>query len=553
MGKYAKYAKHAKRLLIALAAAMLLQLAACATAGGGARQQAPASGGAAESAGTAESAGAAGTAETAETAGTAGTVQDAGGPAGEGGELEFVSVKMVLPADPQKDQDMVQAEWNKYLKERLNCELTIEALPWDSQRDKLTAMLAAGEAMDLVFTAGWNGYYSDVAKGAFIPLDGLVELYGQDMKALIDPLYLQGSRIKGELYMIPTNKEIAEGHCMWFVAELVEKYNMELAPDMTIEDFEPLYRTIKENEPNVSPMTSELDFYGVTKEIAANNDKFGEIPGFDYLMVEYGTGEIVCKYGLDWYVKKYDIYRDYYNKGYFSRDMQDKKLTQEDALKARTLFSLTGMNKPGEAELIQQANNLSAPPIKVAALPPKTDTYSTVGAGLAIASQSKAPERAMMAINLLWSDQKLIDLIQSGIEGVHYVKDPGERWHKNLPEGVANPSDTGYNPGYFWLFGNDMQNLIWDNEPADKHEQYQKFNADAYKSPILGFYFDPENVKTETTAISNVIETYREILIYGMAEPAETLEQVMGKLDASGIGRVIEEAKKQYDEWKAQA
>ncbi len=49
--------------------------------------------------------------------------------------------------------------------------------------------------------------------------------------------------------------------------------------------------------------------------------------------------------------------------------------------------------------------------------------------------------RVMTVMNLLWSDDSLINLVQKGIEEQHYIKVPDVRFHKKLPDGIAFPDD----------------------------------------------------------------------------------------------------------------
>lgn len=465
-------------------------------------------------------------------------------------EEKPVVLKLAIQGNKPGDFDLVQAEWNKYLKEKVGAELTFEFLAWDTHKQKLTSMLATNETLDMACTASWLGYYEHVAKGAFAELDGLIETYGQDMKKQINPLYLEGPRVDGKLYMLPTNKEIAEAHAQWFRTDLLKKYNLTVTKDMTIEDFEPLFKTIKEKEPGISPMYA-VDWYGVTKGQVENYEKFDNVPGYEYLYIEHATGKVQSMFDLDWAVEKYKIFRDYKLKKYGERTPPDKISQQGDAVKAGKVFSWGEMMKPGEAEVIMRGNNLTELPTPASALKAKINTQTSTGAGVAIVKYSKNKEKAMQVMNLLWSDQRLINLVQSGIENKHYVKVKDVEFHKKLPDGIKSPGDTKYDTsGFSWLFGDNLKYLIWDNEPADKHEQYRKFNAEAYTSPLLGFYFSPEKVKTQIASIDNTWETNKKILNAGMADVDETLTKLKKKLADSGMDKVIAECQAQYDNWK---
>ncbi|MCY1462377.1 hypothetical protein D9M71_801430 [compost metagenome] len=96
-----------------------------------------------------------------------------------------------------------------------------------------------------------------------------------------------------------------------------------------------------------------------------------------------------------------------------------------------------------------------------------------------------------------------------------------------------------------------MLNLIWDNAPADKHEQYQQFNDNAYKAKTLGFYFDPTKVKTEIASISSTWQTFSAGLNNGNLKVDEILPKINDKFKQNGIDAVIQEVQAQYDAWRS--
>ena len=110
-------------------------------------------------------------------------------------------------------------------------------------------------------------------------------------------------------------------------------------------------------------------------------------------------------------------------------------------------------------------------------------------------------------------------------------------------------SNVGWN-NETWLTGNGALAYAWESDSADIWKQYEEFNASAVTSPLYGFTFDTTNVKTEITAITNVIKKYKAVICAGYSEPEEAVAQMVSELQASGIDRIVEEAKTQIDAWK---
>jgi len=156
----------------------------------------------------------------------------------------------------------------------------------------------------------------------------------------------------------------------------------------------------------------------------------------------------------------------------------------------------------------------------------------------------------MMVLNLLHTDKELLNLLDWGIEGVHYVKVPGNDNMIKLPDGV-DPSKRAYNHGSQWMFGNQFLSYLWENEAPDKWEQFRKFNESAEPSLSLGFTFDPSNVKAELAVLNNIRDEFTAALETGSVDPDEVLPKYIEKAKEAGAYKVLQEKQRQLDEFLA--
>lgn len=71
----------------------------------------------------------------------------------------------------------------------------------------------------------------------------------------------------------------------------------------------------------------------------------------------------------------------------------------------------------------------------------------------------------MMLINLLHTDQEIINLLNFGIEGTHFT----------LNGNVMTQTEKSgqYAPGVAWELGNQFLNYVWSSEAPDKWEQFK--------------------------------------------------------------------------------
>jgi len=102
----------------------------------------------------------------------------------------------------------VQKAINAYIEPLIGANIVFHIIGWDDWNDKAINALQSGEKMDLIFTADWEGYGVEVSGGLLLPLDDLVAQYGQGITETLPQTFLDGVRVGGVLYGIPTNKEL---------------------------------------------------------------------------------------------------------------------------------------------------------------------------------------------------------------------------------------------------------------------------------------------------------------------------------------------------------
>ncbi len=162
---------------------------------------------------------------------------------------------------------------------------------------------------------------------------------------------------------------------------------------------------------------------------------------------------------------------------------------------------------------------------------------------IAVSNQSKNKDKAVEFLNLLNTDKYLRNLLNHGIEGIHYTR-VNDNQIKLDPEKSNN-----YSVGYYTL-GNLFITDVLDNEPDTKWDEFRQFNEESENSPILGFKFDTAPVSNQLAAINNVIEEFRRVLYSGSVNIDEYLTKFNNKLKEQGLDKVIEEAQRQLDDWK---
>ncbi|ANE46155.1 sugar ABC transporter substrate-binding protein [Paenibacillus swuensis] len=459
---------------------------------------------------------------------------------GKTDDLKPYTISFIYPGTEQPDEKAVEAKMNEILTEKINAKVDLQAIDWGAWNDKMNLMFATGEPADVVFTASWNGHSQNVKKGAFLELDGLLEKYGQDIIKTENPDFLKGAAINGKLYAIPTNKEIAASRGVIVRKDLAEKYKMDFTSVKTLTDLEPFLKTIKDNEPGVTPL-----FQSSTQTIPTyitEWDSLGDasIPGA--IRSANTETKIVNRLEDPSYLDTLKLMRSWYTKGYINKDAATSKLLANETAKTGKVFMWPESLKPGKDK--EMEGSVGFPLTQIEITPPYITTGDTTNSMLGISKTSGNPERAMMLINLLHVDKELLNLLDWGIEGTHYVK-VSDNVIK-LPEG-ADPANRPYNHGSAWMFGDQFLSFLWDNEDPAKWDNFRKFNDSAKASPGLGFTFDPEPVKSEMAVLTNIGAEFTASLETGAVDPEEVLPKYISKQKAAGLEKVIAEKQKQFD------
>ncbi|MBE7682832.1 MULTISPECIES: ABC transporter substrate-binding protein [Paenibacillus] len=437
---------------------------------------------------------------------------------------------------PQKDVNKVMEEVSKYTKEKINATVTMKMVDWGDYPQKMQVNVASGEPMDILFTSsGGFDYVQNARKGAFLELDELLPKYGKDLMDTIDPAFLSGSKVDGHNYGIPANKELPQQEVWRFNKTLLDKYNLDISNIRTLDSLEPLLKTIKENEPSVTPFAMDKNYvpYVPYDYVIQNLPMAIKLDTTDYKLVNIlETPEM--KEALTTMNK-------YYKAGYVSAEAATTGSTN-DLTTSGNWFLDRAQTQPLADN--QWSASYGYPVVSTPASDAIITNTSVQGSIMAISANSEYPEKAMEFLNLLNTDPVLRNMVDSGIEGTHYKK-VDDTHMENLAE-----SKNYDMPSY--SLGNNMLLYLNNNDPDNKWDEFKKFNAEGVNSPILSFNFDASNVSTELTAVQNVKEQYWAALMTGTLDPATNLDQVIEKFNQAGLEKVMAEAQSQLDAWRAE-
>ena len=448
--------------------------------------------------------------------------------------------------DYQKDDPAVMEKANQYIEEKIGVTLRVIKAGWADYNQKMQVVFNTDEAWDLCFTCSWtNDYLQNAQKGVFLELDELLPKQGAEMYGQIDDYFWEAAKVGGRIYGVPNEKEI--GSCpMWvFTKEYVDKYNIPYRQIHSLEDLEPWLELIKKNEPGIIPMYLTKDYTAPTYM-----DKIQDPVG-----IEYDDDTLTVKNVFETEKMKSVLrtMRRYYTAGYINKNAA---MASDD--KSVKRFVTKGDGQP-YAELIW-GKDLGYEVVASQIMDTKITNASARGSMTAVNKKSEHPKEAVELLNLIQTDKYLRNLLNYGIEDVHWEKVKAGSAELEAAEGKPYVYDfkirlkedkaKDYSVPY-WVQGGLFNTYVLENEPLDKWAAFKEFNDASIEAPSFGFDFDLEPVSAEAAAFRTVLDEFGKSLYTGSVDPDKYLPRLKKKLEAAGIQKVIDEMQRQIDEWKA--
>jgi putative aldouronate transport system substrate-binding protein len=456
-------------------------------------------------------------------------------------------------------RSQVEAAINEYVGPRLGVNVVFHIIGWGDWDTKAITGLQAGEKMDVFFTADWRNYMQLASQGLFLPLNddegesgNLLEQYGSDILAGLNPAFVTGTQIDGVNYAVPTNKELTvpEGYVynVAFADELGFT-DEEAANIKSLRDLEPWLEKAKAARPDEYPFLTSGGVAsspwvagfaaGIPDGIISMNIAPDDTGAFDETI--YSIME------TDWATEYTGIMREWYEKGWIHPDAGLTTFTDTEIRNAGKFFiqpqPLKGDNIKA-VELVNASGNPDLELKEIYAQPKINITTHSGGSMLAIPVVSEHPVEAMKFINMMHSDSKLLNMMLFGVEGTHWEVEA---------DGRVNLIDSAWYGahGGAWTLGNTLLQAVTNKEDPDKNRMLIEYSNDSLDHPSLGFRFRTEPVAAELTAVTAVAEGTTRALLTGYVDPEVELPKYIEALKAAGFDTVFAEVEKQYAEWKA--
>jgi putative aldouronate transport system substrate-binding protein len=464
-----------------------------------------------------------------------------------------VEVSYTYPTfTPVPDVQQVQDALNKILQTRYNVTLKLHPIDAGAYDQKQKLAVAAGDVQDIVYAVPWtNNYYVNVAQGALLPLDDLLQKYAPKTFASMSAQAWQATKVSGKIYGVLNQQPWTRPIGPRVRKDLAQKYGLDLSQVTTFDDLTPFLAAVKAGEPHITPIgigqiTDKGGPYSSVYLGYEIVDGVSTDAGIIGVKADDPNLRVVNIATLPEFLHQMQLARQWFQAGYYPVDLPGDQVTANWRA-GQYAMEIDVVHRDSVGQLKQTYGY----DFVAKGLGPLILTTSGIIATMNnISSTSKNPQAAMKVIEAFNNDLDVYHLICRGIAGKHYVVTDQKNNVIGFPTGVT-ATNNRYNPQSSWMFGNIFNDYYPSEEVVGAWPLSLKDNQTATPSQALGFAFDPTNVKTELAQVQLAQQQYGYPLIMGRVDSKAGLQTYLSKLHDAGVEKVMTEIQSQLDKWRS--
>ena len=471
---------------------------------------------------------------------------------------EHVDITMYLVGDTPETYSDILAKVNEITEREINASLNVKWLSWSEHDAKYSLLFSGKEDFDLIFTApAWCHYEQTVALGGFLELtEDMISKYMPDVWAQLPEVAWKQAKINGKIYMMPANFIEVNPLAATIRTDWMEQFGF-----TDIKSWDDMFAFMKacgENGKNAFAVKEDNPwglYIGCIAE-GCNPKGYcglsGTPSGNSYIFYNGYDADSTKLTSL------FDM-EEFRNYCHQMKELADAGAIPDDVLatnfEERQTYMAGGkaayfLWNTGTARNYANEINAAHPECKVQIFNFfEDDTFLAskyTNNGMGINVNTKNPERAMMMLNLLATNQEIMDLTSLGIQGVNWeLNDDGTY-------SVLQP----YNASNYWGWRNgDMIRNLYNPAATDVDKKYEQMNESYYQNikpeHMLDYFgFDTTAVSTQVAAVEAADDTYWYPLLCGHVDDVDaTIDQFKVALETAGLQDIIDEAQRQVDEY----
>ncbi len=452
-----------------------------------------------------------------------------------------------------KDINEVEDAINAITVEKIQTEVHLNILESGNYVQQLNLMLAGDETIDLLVTqpGGASHFNSMVSQNQLTDLTRLLVEYAPELLKTVPESWLKGTSVDGKIYAVPSLGDKATPLGFACRKDIFEKTGFSASQIKTAKDLDALFEKVKTIEPEMMPLAAARN--SLTTPYLIDTD--GNFIKYDALgdsgnaligLMPQDNGQIKNNFAREEFIYTCELFKDWYDKGYLYKDSANYADNVKTLVASGNCFGFFGAFGVGAevSESIICDNEMMIIPLDDA---PLLDTSVFRKFTWAVPSTSKEPEAAVRFLNLMYTDETILNLLCWGIDGVHYqVLDDGTI---DFLDDEDNASCGYYIGDATAIIGNGFLAKVRNGQDPGMRKEAEEINFNASVSQYNGFALNTSGLENEVAALTNAVEEFRPSLVCGLYTESY-YNDFIKKLSEVGIEKYISEMQKQLDNWE---
>lgn len=450
----------------------------------------------------------------------------------------------------EEDLDEVEEAINEITREKIGAEITLMPIPIAEYSSKVNLALQGGEKIDVFESLGdFNSY---VSNDMCYDITDLIDEYAAGTKELVGEEWLNACTSNGSIYGIPTMKPVAITPMFIYRQDIADELGIDMSNVNSIYDVTEVLEKVKAEKPEMTPLTAVQ-----TGEIGLSTN-YGEV---DFLnddrykpigVLEGDSLEVTDLYSTDTFYDLCKLVRGWYNDGLVMKDAATTTSAAAETMSAGNSFGyIAAYSYPEEDTALSLEAQCGGYDLGAKII---GDAYLSTGdlnaVSFMVASTTDVPEASLKFLDLTYTDKDIVNLLIYGIEGRDYVmQEDGSVVYPDGEDASTVPYTAQLSCGTLGNFFNMYQ--MGEATPESLEWELEQ-NQTAKTSPAMGFTFDSSSLKTQYTAVQNVISQYLPGLICGSLDPDTEIDKFVNALNDAGYQDILQAKQEQLDAWAAE-
>jgi putative aldouronate transport system substrate-binding protein len=449
-----------------------------------------------------------------------------------------VTLKVYTGGAASQGVTRVQDAVNAYLKKKntgIQIQWTTDG-DWGAYGTKINNILTTNQDFDVINTSSWNGagYVLHAQNGQLTNLTPYItsKAYASTL-SIIGKDFLNGTKVNGKYYGLPTNKEKAHNFGFLVQTKELKKLKINTAKIKSLADLAKYFpQVIKDGyTPLCSAAMDSVFKFLDWDQFDSDSSTFAFDPSNEKTVVNPFTAAKTVTF--------YNLMKTYHAKGYFSSDVLTSSGEESD-MKTGKYFCGSWSLMPGKASTESTSLKLGLTQIDIT--PVEKTNRETLGCLTAIPKGSKHPAQAFKFMSMLYTDKTLINLMTYGVAKTDYTLVSSNTIKVN--------SSSNFTSAGGWILGNEFNNYLTTTQSKTLWTDIAAYNKKAKVLTDLGFIFDSSKYKTQYTNTKTIVNKYYPQLFFGTtSNVATTVAAFKKELNNAGQATLLKAVQTQYNTW----